>query len=550
MDQQLEKDSSLDLVGLMGTKVNESAGTDSTKKEEAAVSELDKMIAAKKSSDSTGLIVDAEENRETHEPLRTTFQSDRRKKEVNDYIESQSTTIDKIKAIVCIKKPTDEVETVEMMDEIEAVTVTDDGTVIVPEGAKYIYPKTAEIEAKINAAKESGTESDIYDAAEIINESKGQYKDGLVTVVIDKTGLGSDFAFSEEEQEKIQKSTAIHLIEVEDQSLSSIEIERPDEELGFQALVDKYQLSMSKAPMTFAASGFKAEMSGLSWAEFSDITLDISDESEDWLSFDKMDKRMNIVYTKMVNPSCGEFKDYTDFLKNFAFVDMQLAVFGLLIATEPEVSKLSLRCQMQKCGKGFEFKYSPRAIIDYTSCNVKYLETVRNIAEGSPDRKKKMYDNAAVRTVRRVKLPNSGVIIDFGMASCYDYLYNIISTIENVREKYGDDDPRLEVITVLQGVRSMKVPVPGTNTYVNMTTGMDILNTITQILPAEDVSILLSAYEHYTNQYAIGFSLKNIECPHCKHVTEQLPITPDELVFLVYQRQRATHFTFDNFTDL
>ena len=54
------------------------------------------------------------------------------------------------------------------------------------------------------------------------------------------------------------------------------------------------------------------------------IDFDTSDESDDFLNFDKMYKKMSVIYSKLINPTCGKFKDFTDFLKKFAYLDLPL----------------------------------------------------------------------------------------------------------------------------------------------------------------------------------------------------------------------------------
>lgn len=66
-------------------------------------------------------------------------------------------------------------------------------------------------------------------------------------------------------------------------------------------------------------------------------------------------------------------------------------------------------------------------------------------------------------------------------------------------------------------------------------------------MPPADIDILWAAYREYQSIYYIGFSLKNIECPKCHHKTPSIPITPDELVFLIAQRLGSTEISFDNF---
>ena len=179
---------------------------------------------------------------------------------------------------------------------------------------------------------------------------KDHQKETLVHILIDKTGLGQNIEFDPDEKEKLAESTLIHLVEVEDKELKMVEFQKPDPNVPFMKAVQAYQLSVSKVPMTFPASGFKAEMTGLTFGEFADIALDPGDNSSDYIDYDKMRRRMYVVYTHMVNVSIGDFKSFEEFLSKFAYADMQLAIYGLVIATQPEMDELQFNCKQNGCG--------------------------------------------------------------------------------------------------------------------------------------------------------------------------------------------------------
>ena len=65
-------------------------------------------------------------------------------------------------------------------------------------------------------------------------------------------------------------------------------------------------------------------------------------------------------------------------------------------------------------------------------------------------------------------------------------------------------------------------------------------------MPPADINVLYAVQNKYQSNYYIGFSLKNVKCSHCKNVIEKIPITPDELVFLIAQRLGSTEVSFDN----
>lgn len=564
--ENVQRDEEMDLNALLSSSA---PSTESEKQEVPAEKEvvkeehkspLDLAIERQKTAQK-GIIVDSANEEVGPVQLRPNTDTDAFREGFADELSEQEELIKKAQLIYAVRAPQNNGEYAEMITEINAVTVDDEGVIHVPEGAKYIIPKNPEIVAAVQAKtqvsgeeypntedldKKTETQNDSVDAEKAARKEK---KDQLVKILIDKTGLGANIKFDEEETKAIQTSNMIHLVEVENRDLEVVEIERPDDGTPFMQVMDAYKLSVSKAPMTFPASGFKADMTGLSWGEFSDITLDVSDDAEDYINFDKTYKKLSVIYNNMKNISIGAFKSFEDFLKHFAYVDVQLATYGLLISTQPEEDTITLVCNKPSCKQRFNFKYSPRSIINFNSASTELLEQIERINTVAPEERLRLAKSSKVNKFTRFKLPTSGYLVDLGLASCYDYLYGILGLIKKYTdEEIPQDDTRWELTGMLQGVRGIYIPQKN-GTYLAATKSENIVDVLNTAIPPEDIIVLNSAYEHYINQYYIEFSLKGVECPHCHTKTERIVITPDELVFLIHQRQRATPITFDNFQD-
>jgi hypothetical protein len=257
----------------------------------------------------------------------------------------------------------------------------------------------------------------------------------------------------------------------------------------------------------------------------------------------------------MVNISIGSFKDYEDFLKKFAYVDVPLAIYGLTIVTQPEEDELVLSCNVETCKSRIPYKYQPRSIIDFDSADVKYLEMIDAINECPPEDRLKLALESPVRKVRRIQMKYCKYLVDFRTISCYEYLYNVLDYVNKVQEeldKYEDDDPKLyelqkkvALVPILNSIGMIAIPRKNGG-YFAVTKIEDMMDALLSMPPA-DIDILWAAYREYQSIYYIGFSLKNIECPKCHHKTPSIPITPDELVFLIAQRLGSTEISFDNF---
>lgn len=534
--------------------------------QEEELSPLDDAIAAKNENTSGGLVT--EESDDEEEGLRTVTDTDERRQEILDKMNELDTLALKAKAVVAIKKPTSNGEYALMMDDLNAIEIdpnTHEVTYI-PDSPWFVR-RTEEVEAEMAKIKEreatAATQPENAENADGENEAyyadidtkavaEGAEKDRVVHILIDKTGLGGDINFTEEEKDKLASSDLIHLVEVENKDLENISFKKPEPGMSFLSAVNKYQLSVSKVPMTFPASGFKAEMTGLSFGEYSDIALDPGDNSSDFVDYDKMRRRMYVVYTHMVNVSIGEFKTFEEFLDKFAYLDMSLAVYGLLIATQPEKDELTFRCK--SCNKSFNYSYSPRSIIDFDTADIKYLKRIDEINSVAPADRVLLAEQSPVRNTTRIKLPNSGWLVDLRMVSCGEYLTKLIGYVNDIYEQVEDlDDNSPEIadlnkkaamIPALHAVAAMGIQDKNGDWW-KLETADELVNGLLSIQPS-DFEILMSAIAKYQNNYQVDFNMKHVECSHCHHVTEKMSVTPEDLVFWTAQRLANTEISFDN----
>ena len=208
-------------------------------------------------------------------------------------------------------------------------------------------------------------------------------------------------------------------------------------------------------------------MTGLSYGEMGDISLN----SEN-ITFDQMHKKLSVIYNKMVNPSIGKFENFNDFLHKFAYVDIDLAVYGLVVASFPEVDDIPMTCQNPGCKNSFNHKFSPRTLLRFENSSNKFLKAMKDVVECKESDFEKLVMESPTRTHQRFKMPYSNFIIEVGIASSYDYLYTIVDNL--LGDKFATDHPDdvngiLQLNSTLLGlIRAVYVP-NGNGAYVEYT---------------------------------------------------------------------------------
>lgn len=471
--------------------------------------------------------------------------------DTDKYMQEQEAMIDAAKKVVVQNAPKTALEMASLMNDLENVAKTgsvesDASRDANPEmfsttpdkDEKVLRLKTEEemekspdkaiIEGMPDTPVETKTEEDLE-------------KERIATVLIDKTGFGGDFAFTEEERDKLFMSTEIHLKEVEDINLSTLVVKKADK--SFVESAQEYQFSSSQTVMMFPASRFKAEMAGLTYGEMGDIAV-----NNENVTFEQIRKKLTVIYNKMRNPSCGKFENFDDFLRKFAYVDLDLAVFGLVLSTFPEIDDIPLNCQNPKCKKSFNHKFSPRNLLHFDKCSKKFLQDMDLIAHTKPADLPDLLETSPARNFKIIKLPMSGFIIKLGIASAYDYLYTIVDNV--LGTKFADEHPDdvngiLQLNSMLLSlIRAVLVP-QSDGTYIEFDEFEDMINALYNIRP-EEIKILTSILQKYNNVYNVPFELTDIVCPHCGTKTKTLALDINYLVFMKYQRLMSEEIDVSN----
>jgi hypothetical protein len=547
----IRRDSNMDIASLIKTTKTNTAEAPVAEKpveEEAPRPKTPlEQMKEQKANETKGLVVDNADLNHDQKALKNKTETDATD-EIDRYMsdmDKQMEVAKKIKLSAPIQKPE---QMVGLMDALDRAS--NDPSILehgeVPDTKETPSNETEKTDKSADAEDTSNdtpveTPDPEAEAKAAADAERAEMRKKVVEILIDKTGLGAEVNFTDDEKEKLTTSTEIRVKEIEDVDLSAITIKKADK--SFAEYVNEYQGSSSRVPVTFPASRFRAYMTGLSYGEMGDIIM-----NGEAGNYDRINKQLSIIYNKMVNPSCGKFENYEDFLKKFAHTDINIAIYGLIIATFPEIDEISLNCNNPECKQSFYQKFAPRSLIQFADCDEKFLDAMKEVIDCPAGKERELMANGPVLKNKRVQLPQSKYILEIGVASAYDYLYTIVDNIAGdvFEENHPNDVNGIlkDNAGALTMVRAVYVPNPD-GTWTMYDKFEDMVEAIYSIKP-DEITLVASLLQRYMRGYTAQFALTNVRCPHCGQLTKRIPIDVTYLVFLKYQRLGNTSFDTSN----
>ena len=572
-----------DLITVKKSDEVDSTGNEG-KKEEKELSPLERMKNFKETH--TGTIVNNEDITYDNEKkvLKNSVENDRREDDFNAYLSDMDDLIDAAKDVELSRPITGPIEEAIAIDQLDMIARQKKGKV--SEAPKLVTGETANIPTeeltgtdlhvngqKIDFVVEKGESNETKSTEENKNNENNESSDEkkedsntnesgntnvkedekhkqLVNILIDKTGYGvSDIEFTPEEKKKLELASTIRITEVENIDLDSIVFEAPDQSF-VENLTSAEEPSFGASSVPLVASRYRVKMKGLGYGQLADLVM-----NQQSPTFEQHYKRYSVIYNNIASTSIGNFDTFEDFLKNTAQQDIDMMYYGLVLATYPEVDSVTIRCE--DCGRRYDHSYFVRETLDLKNADTKYLEKLKELMDCEPSKFEEYHKEAPIFKRKAVRLPHSGNIIEFGIATAYDYLYQIIHNVldPSFAEKYKDD---------VNGIMSMNILFLNMIRAVSIKTGemsngkpvykkYDTFDDMLQILyrmPPEDISIMTAILNKYSESYTVQFNIANTKCPACGHVNENNILTMADILFFKFQLLMSTDVEVSNILDL
>lgn len=566
----ISRDESFDLTNLLKQGDVEEPKVE---KEEPATKEKTpvEMLMEQRNSQS-GMVVSNEDlQKGAGKQIRSHVDNDDRLNDYKETLDSFDESIDVRKYLIQKRAATNQTEHMELMDELSRFTMGSirelqkahpygsklntkyfDLAPSVNETPKEVQPVVEETKKEEKHEPESSleiddeTENDVTAVEPEVKETEEEKERGeIVRVLIDKTNLGIPPIFDEVEKDKILNATQVDLVEVETVDLPFTKLNRPKK--SFVEAMASYNTVGVQVPIVFPCSRFRASMTGLTYGEMGDIALALHNNT-----YDTEWKKLSVIYNKMRNVSCGNFNSFDEFLDGFVYIDIDMAVYGLYIASAPEIDNMMLTCGVETCKKTFSTSFSPRSLVRLERCSDVFLKNMKLITESSGEKAKELYENAPHKKHRVYKLPHSGWMVHVGFATCREYLDGIMlnDVFEDFKKSHPDDVNGIKYLNkeFIRMVRAISIPV-GDGTYDEYTEFEDIIEALYYMNP-DDYQILNTILDRYIQDYSVTFGIMNVECPHCGSLSQFVNIDINRLVFQTYQRRLTTTINLKKLEDL
>ena len=408
-----------------------------------------------------------------------------------------------------------------------------------PEIALQMYPKLRqEIEQyRKNLIVHSGFTTEEANTA-AMNRLKKRGKEendaylkenpNVASVEIDKRNV-DNIEFTDEEREKLTKVKVIELKVVEQKEVETIKVKKVDKKQR-SAILQKLDTNLSQYSVPLPIMHDFVRFKGAQIIQMVQAVQYEDDKLEDIVS-----KKASLLYTQLsggsnlikYNNEGKTIMSYNDFINKFPFYDLDMGLYGVLVASSMEEIETDLTCS--SCNQPFTWKYNMKQLLSMDGFTDEFKEKIENILENRNDEdflRKGYEDNITgiqvkspiTNNIYELATPTVGMMIDLYKAINQEdktilYLSTIVAFVHKlfVYDKAEDDYIKIEE-----------------NEYTEL---FDVF----QALPQEELDILTKFLEPYV--YEPEFVLKT-RCSKCGHSMENR-LGVENLVFLKARNSRV-----------
>ena len=344
----------------------------------------------------------------------------------------------------------------------------------------------------------------------------------LGVIRMDKTDTAvEDLKLTPEEHEKLVPTKAIKLVLVEDADLKNIEIENVSSEHKVD-YIRNLEGSLSKYSVPIPIYGDFMSFRGAQLIQIANLESRDDDRLEDDLN-----RKASLIYSKLMNGTLIKKFDengktimsYQEFTNKFSYMDIDMAIFGILCASNPEEGSTTLTCQ--KCNHTFEHKYNFKRLMTTDGLSDEIKQRYEDILDNRTNAiaLKKLHDKT--NKARRYKSPFTNNIYDVAVPS--------VARMIDVFKRINQEDSVMVHNSIFASfINSMYIFNRKNGKYLQIKDSeIDLmLDTISDI-PQDDITMLQK--EIAKMSYAPRFAISG-DCPSC-NTHYDISVNVDTLLF-------------------
>ena len=328
--------------------------------------------------------------------------------------------------------------------------------------------------------------------------------------------------FTDEEQEKLRKVKAIKLRVIEETDLKTIDIERVDA-AHKSAMIHSVDMNLSQYSIPLPLMNDFCRFRGsqtiqlIQAVRYNDATLD-----------EVISKKSTLVYNQLVSSANiqkfdenGKIKmSQNEFENRFLFHDLDMALYGILVASSMETLESTFRCG--KCNKPFQWTYNLKTLLNLDDVSDQFKQKIDEILGHKADTEylQAMYekDHKSVR----VESPIT--------KNRYDLNYPTIArAIQVFRSIDQENEQEVYLAAIALFIHKMYVYNHKTGKYIDIdeTEQRTLMDTL-MVIPQTELDIIQEFLKPYL--YSPKFIL-HTKCDKCGHKMVN-SLSVDDMVFL------------------
>lgn len=376
-----------------------------------------------------------------------------------------------------------------------------------------LFAYTNKLDEQVEAAKEIRAEHD--EKVEAIERSAKKFKQEEPEYVDDVTETVSNNNVE-------TKKEIVNVVYQENHDLSKINVNRKSKNGILDFLARKKDTS-PKTRVILPLSGYVAHMSGMTSPEIRDFNNELNGFGD---PFSRTKYQYEIVFSKLNGP----LKDagFKAFLKQTTLIEFEILLYGIVCSSYPDATEFNLMCENKKCAtQKYTQSFRTSDYLTLKDDMSDYLKRTIELLKGFDIDPVSILEKAPSLMSIREEL-SSGLLLDLGQPTLYDYLYNVLDPMQ----KLDIDDSNSSLLVF---VTNMFVPLED-GTYDRVTEITDKLELL-KYMDEEDEVQLGKSIESITDQNKVVFKLSGFTCPECGHELPEEVVSMESMLFLTRQNR-------------